>query len=171
MLVLVTSTLWFTVAYMSPCRQLPGQASTTWPALNFHMHTCVLMAAACASRCQTNAVLGRNSEIAGLASTASRWFATAQEDLKYFEASEDADEEFYAGGGQFRRHDLEHFPQLWCANGTYSVYGQVQSALASSALHCKAAHMLPEIALHDVASCVHAEVRLQCKRAELQCFH
>ena len=48
-----------------------------------------------------------------------------QEDLKYFEASEDADEEFYAGGGQFRRHGLEHFPQLWCANGTYSVYGQV----------------------------------------------
>ncbi len=51
--------------------------------------------------------------------------AVEQEDLKYFEASEDADEEFYAGGGQFRRHGLEHFPQLWCANGTYSVYGQV----------------------------------------------
>lgn len=49
-----------------------------------------------------------------------------QEDLKYFEASEDADEEFYAGGGQFRRHGLEHFPQLWCENGTYSVYGQVR---------------------------------------------
>ena len=50
-----------------------------------------------------------------------------QEDLKYFEASEDMDEEFYAGGGQFRRHGLEHFPQLWCENGTYSVYGQARS--------------------------------------------
>ena len=35
------------------------------------------------------------------------------------------DEEFYAGGGQFRRQESEHFPQLWCANGSYSVYGQV----------------------------------------------
>lgn len=51
----------------------------------------------------------------------------AQDDLKLFEASEDADEEFYAGGGQFRRHGLEHFPQLWCQNGSYSVYGQVLS--------------------------------------------
>ena len=48
-----------------------------------------------------------------------------QEDLNLFEASEDADEEFYAGGGQYRRHGLEHFPQLWCQNGSYSVYGQV----------------------------------------------
>ena len=49
-----------------------------------------------------------------------------QDDLKYFEASEDRDEEFYAGGGQYRRHGLEHFPQLWCHNGSYSVYGQVR---------------------------------------------
>ena len=49
-----------------------------------------------------------------------------QEDLNLFEASEDADEEFYAGGGQYRRHGLEHFPQLWCQNGSYSVYGQVR---------------------------------------------
>ena len=48
-----------------------------------------------------------------------------QEDLNLFEASEDADEEFYAGGGQYRRHGLEHFPQLWCQNGSYSIYGQV----------------------------------------------
>jgi len=48
-----------------------------------------------------------------------------QEDLSLFEASEDADEEFYAGGGQYRRRGLEHFPQLWCQNGSYSVYGQV----------------------------------------------
>jgi hypothetical protein len=48
--------------------------------------------------------------------------------LKYFEASEDKDEEFYAGGGQYQgRHGLEHFPQLWCQNGSYSIYGQVRS--------------------------------------------
>ncbi len=52
--------------------------------------------------------------------------ASTQEDLNLFEASEDADEEFYAGGGQYRRHGLEHFPQLWCQNGSYSVYGQVR---------------------------------------------
>ena len=53
------------------------------------------------------------------------WCMMFQEDLNLFEASEDADEEFYAGGGQYRRHGLEHFPQLWCQNGSYSVYGQV----------------------------------------------
>ncbi|KAK9816592.1 hypothetical protein WJX72_002361 [[Myrmecia] bisecta] len=58
----------------------------------------------------------------------------AQEDLKYLEASEDADEEFYAGGGQYKRRGLEHFPQLWCQNGSYSVYGQVFFTPLSQAL-------------------------------------
>ena len=48
-----------------------------------------------------------------------------QKDLDYLEASEDQDEEFYAGGGQYRRRGLEHFPQLWCDVGKYSLYGQV----------------------------------------------
>ena len=51
------------------------------------------------------------------------------------EMSEDANEEFYGGGGSIR--PLEHFPQLWCRNGTYSAYGQVQSAL--SAMHVASA--------------------------------
>ena len=59
----------------------------------------------------------------------------AQEDLKYFEASEDQDEEFYAGGGQYRRHGLEHFPQLWCQNGSYSVYGQVRACVPTHQYH------------------------------------
>lgn len=58
-----------------------------------------------------------------------------QEDLNLFEASEDADEEFYAGGGQYRRHGLEHFPQLWCQNGSYSVYGQVGAPAPIKRLH------------------------------------
>ncbi len=37
----------------------------------------------------------------------------------------DEDEEFYAGVGQFANNTLEHFPQLWCENGTYSEHGQV----------------------------------------------
>ena len=49
-----------------------------------------------------------------------------QEDLKFLQASEDANEEFYGGGGSER--PLEHFPQLWCPNGTYSAYGQVRYA-------------------------------------------
>ena len=50
-----------------------------------------------------------------------------QEDLKYLEASEDKNEEFYGGGGGGAAggRPLEHFPQLWCPNGTYSAYGQV----------------------------------------------
>lgn len=49
-----------------------------------------------------------------------------QEDLQYFEAKEDeglAEEEFYGGGGQVR-DKLEHFPRLWCPEGTYSIVGQ-----------------------------------------------
>ena len=62
-----------------------------------------------------------------------------QEDLKYFEAKEDdvvayEAEEFYAGGGQFSRTGgQEHFPQLWCRNGTYSLNGQVQPSCCDTA--------------------------------------
>lgn len=52
-----------------------------------------------------------------------------QEDLQFFEAREDQgleEEEFYGGGGQVK-HGLEHFPRLWCPNGTYSVVGQVRA--------------------------------------------
>lgn len=48
----------------------------------------------------------------------------------WLEAKDDQDavvtEEFYAGGGQVARRGLEHFPQLWCPAGSYSVYGQVR---------------------------------------------
>ena len=51
-----------------------------------------------------------------------------QDDLKYLEASEDKNEEFYGGGGEGAAagRTLEHFPQLWCPNGTYSAYGQAR---------------------------------------------
>ena len=62
-----------------------------------------------------------------------------QSALEYFEAIdgekeyERNSEDLYAGGGQYRRAvertPIEHFPQLWCNNGSYSVYGQV-------GLHC-----------------------------------
>ena len=55
--------------------------------------------------------------------------------LEYFEAIDGEEayernsEDLYAGGGQYRRAvertPIEHFPQLWCNNGSYSVYGQV----------------------------------------------
>lgn len=51
--------------------------------------------------------------------------AWLQEDLQYLEASEDAaTEEFYGGGGEEK--PLEHFPRLWCPNGTYSSGGQAR---------------------------------------------
>ncbi len=51
----------------------------------------------------------------------------------WLEAKDDQDavetEEFYAGGGQVARRGLEHFPQLWCPSGRYSVYGQARALL------------------------------------------
>ena len=76
-LVFVTATLWFLIAFWSPCASLPEQT-----------------------------------------------------DLEYLEAKDDpaaiTTEEFYAGGGQVARRGLEHFPQLWCPAGSYSIYGQVR---------------------------------------------
>ncbi len=48
-----------------------------------------------------------------------------QDDLRYLEADENKNLDFLAGGGQPPRDGLEHFPQLWCPNGTYSAHGQV----------------------------------------------
>lgn len=50
---------------------------------------------------------------------------TSQDDLRYLEADENKNLDFLAGGGQPPRDGLEHFPQLWCPNGTYSAHGQV----------------------------------------------
>lgn len=62
--------------------------------------------------------------------------ACVQAQLEYFEAIDGEEpyernsEDLYAGGGQYRRAvertPIEHFPQLWCNNGSYSVYGQVR---------------------------------------------
>lgn len=55
-----------------------------------------------------------------------------QEQLQFLEAedvssytADEKSEDFYGGGGQTLRGGKEHFPQLWCGNGTYSSYGQV----------------------------------------------
>eukprot|EP00884_Botryococcus_braunii_P006609 jgi/Botrbrau1/1594/Bobra.0185s0013.2 len=60
----------------------------------------------------------------------------SKEDLQFFEAKEDQgleEEEFYGGGGQVK-HGLEHFPRLWCPEGTYSIFGQVFFTPLSQAL-------------------------------------
>ncbi|EFN52659.1 hypothetical protein CHLNCDRAFT_138594 [Chlorella variabilis] len=67
--------------------------------------------------------------------TASIWFAMAwsspcrplpsPDDLQYLEADEDKNLEFLAGGGEPPDDGLEHFPRLWCPNGTYSAHGQL----------------------------------------------
>lgn len=61
----------------------------------------------------------------------------SQDDLKQFELSEDQDEEFYAGGGQIKRQNSEHFPQLWCPTDYFSVYGQVRVSLLQEPFPCK----------------------------------
>ncbi|KAI7845409.1 hypothetical protein COHA_001114 [Chlorella ohadii] len=76
--------------------------------------------------------------------TASVWFAMAwsspcrplpsPDDLRYLEADENKNLDFLAGGGQPPRDGLEHFPQLWCPNGTYSAHGQVFLVPLSQAL-------------------------------------
>ena len=49
----------------------------------------------------------------------------SQDDLRYLEADESKNLDFLGGGGQPPPDGLEHFPQLWCPNGTYSAHGQV----------------------------------------------
>ena len=51
-------------------------------------------------------------------------FLEADEEATSYADSDEKTEDFYGGGGQFRKGGKEHFPQLWCANGTYSSYGQ-----------------------------------------------
>ena len=48
-----------------------------------------------------------------------------QDDLRYLEADEDKNLDFLAGGGASPENSLEHFPRLWCPNGTYSAHGQL----------------------------------------------
>lgn len=52
-------------------------------------------------------------------------FLEAVEDTSSYAGADEKSEDFYGGGGQFRKGGKEHFPQLWCSNGTYSSYGQV----------------------------------------------
>lgn len=60
----------------------------------------------------------------------------------YFEARDDGDkaredEDLYAGVGQVPYNATqEHFPQLWCPSGNYSLNGQVGTAIFSSLLSC-----------------------------------
>ena len=48
-----------------------------------------------------------------------------QDDLQYLEADESKNLDFLAGGGAPPADGLEHFPRLWCPNGTYSAHGQL----------------------------------------------
>ena len=67
-----------------------------------------------------------------------------QKELDLYDISEDADDKFYAGGGQYNSPDKghsEHFPQLWCNPGFYSVYGQVRRCTVlhlDAVLYCTA---------------------------------
>lgn len=61
---------------------------------------------------------------------------TSQDDLRYLEADENKNLDFLAGGGQPPRDGLEHFPQLWCPNGTYSAHGQVFLVPLSQVGYC-----------------------------------
>ena len=56
-------------------------------------------------------------------------FLEAVEDTSQYTAADEKSEDFYGGGGQFRKGGKEHFPQLWCSNGTYSSYGQARASL------------------------------------------
>ncbi len=55
-------------------------------------------------------------------------FLEAVEDTSSYAGADEKSEDFYGGGGQFRKGGKEHFPQLWCRNGTYSSYGQASVA-------------------------------------------
>ena len=46
-------------------------------------------------------------------------------------------------GGQYRRRELEHFPQLWCGNESYSLYGQASQFVFHTS--CKAGAPSPAL--------------------------
>ncbi len=56
-------------------------------------------------------------------------YLEAVEDTSSYAGADEKSEDFYGGGGQFRKGGKEHFPQLWCSNGTYSSYGQVTACM------------------------------------------
>ena len=64
-----------------------------------------------------------------------------QSDMFYFEAKEDnkvgrEDEDFFAGIGQVGYNATqEHFPQLWCPDGNYSMNGQVADFAEMPQMH------------------------------------
>ena len=103
----------------------------------------------------------RVAEVVALATaTAALWFLIAYaspcaplppaEDLRFLEASEDADEELYGGGGAAAAGP-EHYRRLWCPEGRYSVHGQLFFAPLSQALRL-VVHLgepLPEARLDD----------------------
>lgn len=76
--------------------------------------------------------------------TASVWFLMAwgspcrplpsPDDLRYLEIDDDKNLDFLAGGGTPPADGLEHFPRLWCPNGTYSAHGQLFLVPLSQAL-------------------------------------
>ena len=74
-------------------------------------------------------------------------FLEADEEATSYAQSDEKTEDFYGGGGQFRKGGKEHFPQLWCANGTYSSYGQA----GACSLFCVFCSLAP---CHLCAACV-----------------
>ena len=65
-------------------------------------------------------------------------YLEAVEDTSSYAGADEKSEDFYGGGGQFRKGGKEHFPQLWCSNGTYSSYGQVTACVmtVSNSIPC-----------------------------------
>ena len=100
----------------------------------------------------------------------------SQEDLKYLEASEDKNEEFYGGGGGGAAggRPLEHFPQLWCPNGTYSAYGQVLARRAAAFGACPLQHMFcmhPDVSIRSSPTCALAAPSYCCSHlASVPCW-
>ena len=66
-------------------------------------------------------------------------YLEAEEDTSSYASADEKSEDFYGGGGQFRRGGKEHFPQLWCSNGTYSSYGQASFYALLEILHSASA--------------------------------
>lgn len=61
-----------------------------------------------------------------------------QDDLQFLEAGESKNLDFLGGGGSpALAGGLEHFPQLWCPNGTYSAHGQLFLVPLSQASGCQ----------------------------------
>ena len=118
----VTASLWFALAWSSPCSPLPSPVSV-WGGEGCQE---VVGRWRCGEGAADEWQMSACPTVLHCAVPRGTAWYRPQDDLRYLEADEDQDLDFLSGGGDTPAGGgLAHFPQLWCPNGTYSARGQL----------------------------------------------